>query len=76
MGRGPQGRKGGGLNSYIVRVYREGGNKSRELVGIVEEVGGDGKKAFTNIDELWEILSSVRKRRKDESKQTPCAQKG
>jgi len=26
----------------------------------VEEVGGRGKKAFTNYDELWEILSSSR----------------
>jgi hypothetical protein len=27
-------------------------------VGIVEEVGRKGKKAFTHYDELWEILSS------------------
>jgi hypothetical protein len=27
-------------------------------VGVVEEVGAKGKKAFTNYDELWEILSS------------------
>jgi len=26
-------------------------------VGVVEEIGTKGKKAFTNYDELWEILS-------------------
>jgi hypothetical protein len=26
-------------------------------VGVVEEIGIKGKKAFTNYDELWEILS-------------------
>jgi len=26
----------------------------------VEEVGSDGKKAFTNVDELWEILKPGR----------------
>jgi hypothetical protein len=26
-------------------------------VGVVEEVGVDGKKAFHNYDELWEILN-------------------
>jgi hypothetical protein len=27
-------------------------------VGIVEKVGHKGKRAFTNLDELWEILNS------------------
>jgi hypothetical protein len=27
-------------------------------VGVVEEVGVKGKKAFTNYDELWDILIS------------------
>jgi len=26
-------------------------------MGVVEEVGAKGKKAFTNYDELWEILN-------------------
>jgi hypothetical protein len=29
----------------------------RGLVGVVEEVGVKVKKEFTNLDELWEILS-------------------
>jgi hypothetical protein len=32
----------------------------REFVGVVEEVGAEGKKAFTNVDELWEILKTGR----------------
>jgi len=44
--------------SYIIHIYRFKKNNPRALVGVVEEVGAKGKKAFTNYDELWEILSS------------------
>ena len=43
---------------YIVRIYRFDKKNSRHLVGVVEEVGEKGRKAFTNYDELWEILIS------------------
>ena len=46
------------LANYVVRIYRFDREKPRHIVGLVEEVGGRGKKAFTNYDELWEILSS------------------
>ena len=49
------------MDSYVVRVYRQETDNPRKLVGVVEEVGVKGKKAFTDIDDLWEIL---------------CAQKG
>jgi hypothetical protein len=42
---------------YIVRIYRFDKKNPRHLVGVVEEIGIKGKKAFTNYDELWEILS-------------------
>ena len=42
---------------YIVRIYRFDKKNPRHLVGVVEEIGTKGKKAFTNYDELWEILS-------------------
>lgn len=42
---------------YIVRIYRRRKDNPRELVGIVEEVGGEGKKAFSSLDELWKILN-------------------
>ena len=49
------------MKSYVVRIYRFEEKHPLSLVGVVEEVGVKGKKAFTNIDELWEILRSVRK---------------
>ncbi|MBU1206672.1 MAG: hypothetical protein KKH04_07080 [Proteobacteria bacterium] len=45
------------LANYIVRIYRFDRKNPRRIVGFVEEVGGKGKKAFTNYDELWDILS-------------------
>jgi len=44
--------------NYIVRIYRFKKDDPRELVGVVEEAGGKGKKVFTNLEELWEILNS------------------
>ena len=46
------------VNTYIVRIYRLAGNKPRTILGTTEKVGKKGKKAFTCVDELWEILSS------------------
>jgi hypothetical protein len=43
---------------YIVRIYRFDKKKPHYLVGVVEEVGVTGKRAFANYDELWEILIS------------------
>jgi len=42
---------------YIIRIYRFDPGKPRSLVGIVEEVGTKGKKAFSTCEELWEILN-------------------
>ena len=50
------------LESYIVRIYRGEKDSPRNLVGIVEEVGLEEKRAFTNMDELWTILNPVRRR--------------
>lgn len=44
------------MDSYVVRIYRRDGKKSRILVGTVEEAGTDKKMAFSDIEELWEIL--------------------
>jgi len=60
--------------NYIVRIYRWEKNKPNSLVGVVEEVGIKGKKAFTNLNELWEILSSskgFKDQRKMDSKKKP-----
>jgi len=47
--------------NYIVRICRSDKNNPRGIVGVVEEVGVNGKRAFTNYDELWEILNSTEK---------------
>ena len=49
------------LKSFVVRIYRFRKKKPHMLVGVVEEVGVKGKKAFTNIEELWEIFNSPKK---------------
>jgi hypothetical protein len=49
------------LKKYIVSVYRGQENNPRSLVGVVEEVGVKGKKAFTNLDELWEMLNPIKR---------------
>ncbi len=45
------------MESFIVRIYRREGKRSRHLLGTVETIGLTGKCAFTNSDELWEILN-------------------
>lgn len=49
------------FSSYIVHIYRLRKNHRRGLVGVLEMVGSKGKKAFTNYDELWDILSAGEK---------------
>jgi len=44
------------MDSYVVRIYRRDGKKSRILIGTVEAAGTDKRMGFSNIEELWEIL--------------------
>ena len=46
------------MDNYIVRIYRRKRDDPRVLVGVVEEVGTKGKKAFIDLDDLWKILNS------------------
>jgi hypothetical protein len=48
-------------SDYIIRIYRFEKNKPHSLVGVVEEVGKKGKKAFNTYDELWEILNQTKR---------------
>jgi hypothetical protein len=43
--------------SYIVRVYRHEKDNPGIFVGTVEKIDGRGKAAFTNIEELWELVN-------------------
>jgi hypothetical protein len=47
----------GVMESYIIRIYRYENNNPRSFVGVVEEVGVPEKRAFTNLEELWNILN-------------------
>jgi hypothetical protein len=49
------------MESYIVRIYRTEKDNPSGLVGVVEEVGQRGRAAFTNLDEMWEILNPAGK---------------
>ena len=44
------------MDCYVVRIYRRAGRKSRILIGTIEVAGTRRKMAFSNIEELWEIL--------------------
>jgi hypothetical protein len=44
------------MDSYVVRIYRREGKKSRILIGTVEAAGTDKRMGFSNIEELWDIL--------------------
>ena len=56
------------LANYIVRIYRLDKKNPRHLVGLVEKVGVKGKRAFTNYDELWDIIISSRRMTRDQEK--------
>jgi hypothetical protein len=45
------------IATYIVRHYRFKKNKPLSLMGVVEEVGVNGRRAFNHYDELWDILN-------------------
>jgi len=66
------------LASYVVRVYRFGKNQPHNLVGVVEEAGIKGKKAFTSLAELWGIIRSprgVRNHSKAKRNKPVCSEK-
>ncbi len=50
------------MESYIIRIYRGDHKHPRDIVGIVEEVGVKEKKAFTNLDELYDILKFIKEK--------------
>lgn len=45
------------MKDYFIGIYRREKNDPRMLVGVVEEVGVEGNKSFSNLDELWTILN-------------------
>ena len=63
-----RGRVSGGekdvVKSYIIRVYRYQPGRPRKVVGIVERPESTEKQPFTNVNELWDILTKVRSKGK------------
>ena len=49
------------MENYIVRIYKRKKDDPYAYVGVVEEAGMKGKKAFTNVEELYEILKPKKK---------------
>jgi hypothetical protein len=45
------------METYIITIYREEEPDRPNFVGIVEKVGVEEKRGFTNLDELWTILN-------------------
>ena len=48
------------IESYVIRIYRCGGGAKRQVVGLVEAPRLAATQSFTNVDQLWEILSGAR----------------
>jgi hypothetical protein len=55
------GNRGDAVASYVVRIYRRIANRDSggdTLAGLVENVHNNEKRAFHNMNELWDILQS------------------
>ncbi len=46
------------METYILHIYRRDRNISDSLVGLVEEVGVEGKKPFRNLGQFWDVLNA------------------
>ena len=46
------------MKTYIIRIYRFENGNPFNLVGVVEEVGVEGRKKFASCEELWSILKT------------------
>lgn len=46
------------MESYVVRIYRRIDNDPRHMVGIIEIVQDGRQQRFSNLQELWEILTA------------------
>ena len=50
------------VKSYIIRIYRYQPERPRKVVGIIEKPESREKQTFTNVNELWAILTNVLKK--------------
>jgi len=50
------------MDTYIIRVHLREESNPHTLTGSVEEPGIRGKKGFVNLEQLWDILNSRKKK--------------
>jgi hypothetical protein len=50
------------VDTYIIRISRREESDPHMVVGTVEEPGIPGRKAFVNLDQLWDILNLKKKK--------------
>ena len=48
------------MDSYIIRIYRRGADRSHQVAGLIERVGNGKRQAFANSEELWAFLTGGR----------------
>ena len=60
------------IESYVVRIYRRGGGAKRLLVGVVQAPRLAATRSFTNVDQLWEILSGARVAQRIKNRDKPA----
>lgn len=49
------------MDNYIVRIYHRDGKDPKNMAGVVEEIGKEGKRGFLGPDALWKILTTPRR---------------
>lgn len=49
------------MDTYIIRIHRRQESDPHTVVGTVEEPGIPKRKAFSNLDQLWDILKLKKK---------------
>ena len=64
------------MRNYIVRIYRDSGERGDGLIGTVEAVGEGRKRTFKNPEELWAILQQPGQRPRDHRKSRTIAEDG
>ncbi len=50
------------MDTYIIRIQRRPESDPHTVAGTVEEPGISKRKAFSNLDQLWDILRLKRKK--------------
>jgi hypothetical protein len=49
------------MSNFIIRIYRQEKNEPQHLVGTIEHVETGHKKAFKQMQEVWEFLVNDKK---------------